>query len=106
MKTKHAAIANLAGLILLVACDRAPAPTTAAAGTAPAKAQASPTAAPATPADADYLAGEAAWRKEQDASLRNPKESWLTMVGLHWVTPQTRTVGSAEGQDLRLALGA
>lgn len=99
MKTKHVAVAMLAGLIAMTGCDRTP----PAAATAPAP---TPVAASAAaPSPADYLAGEAAWRIEQETALRDPKDSWLTVVGLHWVTPQTRTVGSAEGQDLRLALG-
>ena len=99
MKTKHVAVATLAGLIAMTGCDRSP----PAASTAPAP---TPAAAPAAaPVPADYAAGEDAWRREQDAALRDPKDSWLTVVGLHWVTPQTRSVGSAEGQDLRLALG-
>jgi hypothetical protein len=102
MKTNCLAVAMLAGLIAMTGYDRA---STPAASTAPAPAPvATPTAAP-VPAPADYVAGEEAWRREQDAALRDPKDSWLTVVGLHWVTPQTRTVGSAEGQDLRLALG-
>jgi hypothetical protein len=102
MKTKHVAVTMLAGLIAMTGCDRASPP---AASTPPAPAPAATPAAAPAPVPADYAAGEDAWRSEQDAALRDPKDSWLTVVGLHWVTPQTRTVGSAEGQDLRLALG-
>ena len=94
---RHATRVILAGLIALAGCDRTPPATTPTP---------TPAAAPAAaPVPADYVAGEDAWRREQDAALRDPRDSWLTVVGLHWVTPQTRTVGSAEGQDLRLALG-
>ena len=95
MDARHLPRLMLLGLILVAGCDRA-APS-ADAATTPAVA--------AAPAPEGYVAGEDAWRKQQDADLRDPKGSWLTVVGLHWVTPQTRTVGSAEGQDLRLALG-
>lgn len=95
MDARHLPRLMLLGLILVAGCDRA----------APSADAATPPAAAVAPAPEGYVAGEEAWRKQQDADLRDPKGSWLTVVGLHWVTPQTRTVGSAEGQDLRLALG-
>lgn len=96
MDARHWTWPCLLGLIVAAGCDRAT-PTADAAGASPGTAK---TAAPA-----GYVAGEEAWRRQQDADLRDPKGSWLTVVGLHWITPQTRTVGSAEGQQLRLALG-
>lgn len=96
MDARHWTWPCLLGLIVAAGCDRATPPANAA--------DASPGAVK-TAAPAGYVAGEEAWRKQQDADLRDPKGSWLTVVGLHWITPQTRTVGSAEGQQLRLALG-
>lgn len=97
MDTRYLPAALLLGLIAAVGCDRAAPSADAATATPP------PMVAVTVPKG--YIVGEEAWRKQQDADLRDPKGSWLTVVGLHWVTRQTRTVGSAEGQDLRLALG-
>lgn len=48
-----------------------------------------------------YRETEAAWRAEQEADLRSDR-SWLTVAGLHFLTPGEHVVGSGEDADLRL----
>ncbi|MDA8018992.1 MAG: DUF1684 domain-containing protein [Thermoanaerobaculia bacterium] len=50
---------------------------------------------------AEHEAEVMRYRAERDATLRQP-ESWLTLVGLHWLDEGTTTVGSGEDMDLRL----
>jgi len=61
-------------------------------------------------ADAE-LDGEAAWRAEIERwriarveRLKQP-EGWLSLVGLHWLTEGTQTVGRAADNDIVLAVG-
>jgi len=48
----------------------------------------------------DYLA----WQSQRKASL-SAEKGWLSLIGLHWLTPGTYTVGSAENQQIRLQAG-
>ena len=45
-----------------------------------------------------------AWRDERLARLTRP-DGWLSLVGLHWITPGQTYVGSARDNGTRLALG-
>lgn len=45
-----------------------------------------------------------AWRDERLARLTRP-DGWLSLVGLHWLTPGSTFVGSARDNGTRLALG-
>lgn len=44
------------------------------------------------------------WQAERLARLQRP-DGWLSLVGLHWIENGRSTVGSAEGNDIRLATG-
>jgi len=52
----------------------------------------------------DFQADFSAWRSERIARLTAP-DSWLSLVGLHWMKPGLNLVGSAADADLRLASG-
>jgi uncharacterized protein len=52
----------------------------------------------------DFERELAAWRAERVARLTAP-DGWLSLIGLHWLREGEQTVGSAEGNDLRLAAG-
>lgn len=45
-----------------------------------------------------------AWRDERLARLSRP-DGWLSLVGLHWITPGQTYVGSAQDNGTRLAIG-
>ena len=45
-----------------------------------------------------------AWRDERLARLSRP-DGWLSLVGLHWITPGQTYVGSAKDNGTRLAIG-
>jgi len=45
-----------------------------------------------------------AWRDQRLAALKRP-EGWLSLVGLHWLTPGSTYVGSARDNGTRLAVG-
>ncbi|MFY2764498.1 DUF1684 domain-containing protein [Arenimonas sp. MALMAid1274] len=45
-----------------------------------------------------------AWRDERLARLTRP-DGWLSLVGLHWITPGATYVGSAQDNGTRLAIG-
>lgn len=51
-----------------------------------------------------WAEAERAWREQRAASLQRP-DGWLSLVGLHWVEEGSHTVGSAEGNGIRLATG-
>jgi uncharacterized protein (DUF1684 family) len=45
-----------------------------------------------------------AWRDERVARLTRP-DGWLSLVGMHWVTPGSTYVGSAQDNGTRLSMG-
>jgi uncharacterized protein (DUF1684 family) len=45
-----------------------------------------------------------AWRDERVARLTRP-DGWLSLVGMHWVTPGSTYVGSAKDNGTRLSVG-
>lgn len=45
-----------------------------------------------------------AWRDQRLARLTRP-DGWLSLVGLHWITPGSTYVGAAEDNGTRLAIG-
>ena len=45
-----------------------------------------------------------AWRDQRLAALKRP-DGWLSLVGLHWLTPGSTYVGSAGDNGTRLAVG-
>jgi hypothetical protein len=45
-----------------------------------------------------------AWRKQRTERLLQPN-SWLTLVGLHWIEPGTHAIGSAPDNAIVLAAG-
>jgi uncharacterized protein (DUF1684 family) len=45
-----------------------------------------------------------AWRDERLARLKRP-DGWLSLVGLHWITPGSTYVGTASDNGTRLAVG-
>ncbi|MBP6864084.1 MAG: DUF1684 domain-containing protein [Candidatus Didemnitutus sp.] len=62
-------------------------------------------AAPATRADDTAFQRELeTWRADRVARLTAP-DSWLSLIGLHWLEAGENTVGSAETNRLRLAAG-
>lgn len=65
-------------------------------------------AAPAAPAakidPAAHRAEIEAWRAARIERLERP-DSWLTLVGLHWIEPGRHTVGSARGNGIVLNTG-
>lgn len=69
--------------------------------------QAAADAEAARAADAARNAYEAeirAWREQRLAALLRP-DGWLSLVGLHWLTPGATFVGSGVGSGTRLAVG-
>src|SRR5688572_18742414 len=60
-------------------------------------------ATPAPAADA-HRAEVEKWQAERLARLQRP-DGWLSLVGLHWIENGSSTIGSAEGNDIRLATG-
>jgi uncharacterized protein (DUF1684 family) len=61
-----------------------------------------PTPAPAAPVDP--VADVEAWRAARVARLEAP-DSWLTLVGLHWVEEGTHAIGSGKDNDIVLNTG-
>lgn len=45
-----------------------------------------------------------AWRDERAARLQRP-DGWLSLVGMHWLTPGATYVGSAQDNGTRLTIG-
>ncbi|MBP6597552.1 MAG: DUF1684 domain-containing protein [Arenimonas sp.] len=45
-----------------------------------------------------------AWRDQRVARLTRP-DGWLSLVGLHWITPGATYVGAAQDNGTRLAIG-
>lgn len=45
-----------------------------------------------------------AWRDERLARLQRP-DGWLSLIGLHWITPGSTYVGSAQDNGTRLDIG-
>lgn len=52
----------------------------------------------------DFISALTAWRAERVERLTAP-DSWLSLIGLHWLNPGLNTVGSAEDAEVRLASG-
>lgn len=50
----------------------------------------------------DYERSIAEWQEQRDASLRGPN-SWLNLVGLHWLQAGATSMGSAPDSDILLA---
>jgi uncharacterized protein (DUF1684 family) len=61
----------------------------------------------ARPADttASYLDSIKAWQEHRNAGLRKP-DSWLTLVGLFWLSPGDNTIGSAAANQFVLPKGS
>ena len=59
---------------------------------------------PAAPAGADYVKQVEQWRKGRLDRLTAP-DGWLSLVGLHWLKDGANRVGSAEDNDIVLAVG-
>lgn len=55
-------------------------------------------------AEADYAAGQQAWRAQRLAALTTP-DGWLSLTGLHWLEPGTHRVGSGADNGIRLLMG-
>lgn len=53
------------------------------------------------PVNDDYLAEVAQWHAERDKLLRSP-DGWLTLVGLHWLTPGEHEFGQHPSNAIRL----
>ena len=51
-----------------------------------------------------YEAEIQTWRDERVARLKKP-DGWLSLVGMHWLTPGSTYVGTAEDNGTRLAVG-
>ena len=49
-----------------------------------------------------YLAGVEGWHAERDRRLRSP-DGWLTLVGLHWLTPGEHELGQHPSNAIRLS---
>ncbi len=54
---------------------------------------------------ATYVEETEAWRRKLDASLRR-EDGWLTLVGLHWLQPGIKRVGSGFGREILLPAGS
>ena len=52
----------------------------------------------------DFAATEAEWRDARRDGLLAP-DGWTSLVGLHWIDPDSHDVGSAPGNGIRLAMG-
>ncbi len=52
----------------------------------------------------EWPADAAAWRAQRAERLQ-AAQGWLTLVGLHWLTPEMHTIGTEEGADVRVAAG-
>lgn len=52
----------------------------------------------------DFAAQNAAWRADRVARLTAP-DSWLSLIGLHWLKDGENSVGTAEDNSIRLAAG-
>lgn len=59
-------------------------------------------AAEAAARDAAYLASIEAWHTERIAALR-AEDGWLSLIGLHWLSDGTHTLGSGADRDVQLA---
>lgn len=46
----------------------------------------------------------AAFREKRESGLRSP-DGWMALVGLHWFEPGQHSLGSGEGNEIRLAVG-
>ena len=45
------------------------------------------------------------WRQQVEASLRG-EESWLALIGLHWLRQGVVSLGAGSGSDIRLPAGS
>lgn len=53
----------------------------------------------------DYPRSIETWRAERTARLLRPT-GWLSLIGLHWLSPGDNSVGSAADNSIKLATGA
>lgn len=97
--------AVLLSTLLLGACAGRPASESAQGGTAAeADANAKELAA-APPFDAQtWEESLQAFRAQREQGLRSP-EGWMALVGLHWLEPGEHSLGSEDGNAVRLAVG-
>jgi uncharacterized protein (DUF1684 family) len=72
---------------------------------APALAAACAAPAPPPPVDEVYVAEIAAWRADRETRLRG-EDSWLTLVGLHWLETGVSTFGAAPESRVVLPPGS
>lgn len=54
--------------------------------------------------DAQFLADNAAWRKQREEELLKP-DGWTSLVGLHWLELKAHYIGSGTGNGIKLAVG-
>lgn len=85
----------MASLVLLAACEQG--------GTAP-EAERADGAAAAPKADAQFIADNAAWRKQREEELLKP-DGWTSLVGLHWLELKAHYIGSGSTSGIKLAVG-
>ncbi len=62
------------------------------------------TASTTKTADAQFLADNAAWRKQREEELLKP-DGWTSLVGLHWLELKAHYIGSSAGNGIKLAVG-
>jgi uncharacterized protein len=62
------------------------------------------TAAAPKAADGQFLADNAAWRKQREEELLKP-DGWTSLVGLHWLELKAHYIGSSAGNGIKLAVG-
>ena len=51
----------------------------------------------------DFQSQHAQWVKKREAELTQP-DGWTSLIGLHWVDGKQDSVGSGEGNDIRLLI--
>lgn len=55
-------------------------------------------------ADDAWMQGQQQWREARADALAQP-DGWLSLVGLHWLSPGRHAVGKAPGKDIVLSAG-
>lgn len=53
---------------------------------------------------ATFASEHSAWVKARETELTQP-DGWTSLIGLHWIEGGLKTVGRAEGNDIRLLIG-
>ena len=84
----------LAAVVALGGCDRMSGADPGAEGAAAREAA----------AQAEFEAGQRAWRATRVERLLAP-DGWASLVGLHWIGPGAHRLGSAADNGIRLAVG-